>query len=442
MKVASLFFLKKYKAGEKAIEVDDKNVQWHIILTGSFRVGDKDIIRAGNVFNDSNAINKEKLVEVVALEPSSVIVISPNDLFHLINQESMQKNNKNLISFLSESIPKFSEISGSLKYRLARFFVEKTFNAGNEILTEGAPSDCAYLIKEGKCKIFSKENPLNDAQEEEEVKVRSLTRKFQRTTKKLRGGYLSLSIYRYQIMTIEEKEWFGDEILIDSAVSPYSVATVVKTTLLIINKENLDKFPGDVLTEMRQNIREKLQWRNERTKELVKSIVKISKLSSLPSERHKLNSKGNKPSYTLNASCFNTRYNSGTYRNTLESLSTPIHRQRSLKRHLNSDKKIQSDSFGIQDKRVLELAAMFKTLNKRGSLRPAMIYRPYIPKTNNSILRLNVKEKIKKSKVSEIMNKKIIVGVKEVRVVDLHSHRPLPSPNLLRIHNNSIPLQY
>lgn len=441
--MASLFALKKFKAGEKAIEAADRNIQWYIALTGQFRAGNSRVL-PGGTFGSLEAVSGEKWkpAEVAAAETSSAIVMSPHDLSYLISQENANRSYKSLISFLCESIPKFSQISGSLKYRLAKLFVEKTFAAGREVLSEGTVSDCAYLIKEGRCKIFSKENPLDDARGDLEADLKGLAKKCCRVPRKANRGYISLSTCRYQINTVGNTQWLNDEILLESPRASYSAVAVVRTAVLAIAKESLNKFPSDVINEMKRNTREKLQWRKERTKEVLKSVVKISQLSSLPSEKErKLSKNESRTASAFNATCFTAKHdalcNSDNYRNTSVSFSMhPSKGQPRIlirQRKLNNDSEIDSKSMintNASNKRVLEFAAMFKAFGGRKFLRPAVTYKPYTPRIAHSIKRLNSKET---TKASEMANKKFIVGVREVRVMSIHSRKAPPSPNLLRI---------
>ena len=291
-RITPLLSLRKAKEHEKVISAKDENraVPCYIVLTGCFRTEDEKFM-PGDIFGNYELLNGQKWpnTNVIATEASAAAVFSPLEVSQLIEQENSNISYKAFITFLGESIPKFDQLSGNLRDRLCKLFVEKTYIAGKEIISEDTKPTCAYLIREGRCNVMSAKNPLQGVTEPGDYSSSSANFDeeklwIQRNSKKLPRGYMSTSTSTYQLRTIGEKEWFGEEILIDDFVwknIAYSAIAAVKTTVLTITKESLDKFPSDVLDQIKRNAREKLQWQAQRKKELSSSIMKISKMNAL-----------------------------------------------------------------------------------------------------------------------------------------------------------------
>jgi len=301
-----MLVLKEVKNGQKLISRDDSNPPCAIILTGKFQFitkgGDQseiegnNIIEAGGVCGNFAAFNGKrwKPGDIISLEDcSTAAVFETAGLQKLLAAENSNIQFKALLAFLTESIPRFDNLSGHLKERLSHFFKEVVFLPGKEIITEGNAPSCAYLIKEGTCTIMSRQNPIYHPAIEKYIKVPpdpkvtttpacgSVYKAVNTVLSpaKTHRGYMSLSTNIYQLRTISEREWFGEETLLMDEMPTfkyeYSVLARTKVIALEISRENMKKFPRDLLEWFKGNAYNKTAWHNERKIELAESIGKI-----------------------------------------------------------------------------------------------------------------------------------------------------------------------
>ncbi len=299
--------LRQVGKGEKLMSQGDAKVSCYVVLTGSFEIapreGDMSPTAAGRlqllpgtVCGDLQFLNGKhwRQTDVVATKDSSVAVLPPDELADLIGKENSNLSYKALISFMIEAIPRFDQLSGNLRERLGRLFVEKTFVAGTEIMREGSKLKIAYLIKEGRCNIISTENPLSAGSAQTDVQETAQLSSYLRTGGRARTavssrrqpkGYMSTSTTTYQLRTIGEREWFGEEVLLEeegcAGTVGYTVVTAVKTVALAVTREGLNKFPRDVLEQLKRNAQDKISWHHMRKRDLAQSIGKINQMSTL-----------------------------------------------------------------------------------------------------------------------------------------------------------------
>eukprot|EP00826_Nyctotherus_ovalis_P028497 TRINITY_DN2250_c0_g1_i3.p1 TRINITY_DN2250_c0_g1~~TRINITY_DN2250_c0_g1_i3.p1 ORF type:complete len:290 (-),score=66.59 TRINITY_DN2250_c0_g1_i3:21-890(-) len=227
----------------------------------------------GDVFGNLEVMSNKQWhhKSVTAKTEASAVAIPPTKLASLIEQASISQNHKELQNFLALAIPRFDQLSGNLKHRLAKLFTEKVYMPGATLIPEGKILDCAYLVREGRCKVVARK----EREEKEWLGGRRRSESKQ--------GYVSSSTERYQIKVIGAVEWIGEEILFEEfgwKPIDYSAIVVVKSVILCITKENLKKFPLDVLSQLRAISSQKIQWRKDRKAELFSSIMKIHKLDS------------------------------------------------------------------------------------------------------------------------------------------------------------------
>eukprot|EP00830_Metopus_es_P004066 TRINITY_DN13765_c0_g1_i1.p1 TRINITY_DN13765_c0_g1~~TRINITY_DN13765_c0_g1_i1.p1 ORF type:complete len:491 (+),score=64.74 TRINITY_DN13765_c0_g1_i1:382-1854(+) len=214
-----------------------------------------------------------------------------------MNEENSNIQFKSLLAFLTESIPKFDQLSGHLRERLCRFFKEVVILPGREIIKEGALPTHACLIREGECLIMSMQNPIPSSGTHEKpvpadkgkiskesastsqqcFLIKNLSK--QVSPAKTLRGYMSLSTNTFQYRTISSKEWFGEEVLLLDEISDlkfeYSVISKTKVVILEISRENLKKFPRDITNWFRRNAKEKTIWHKYRKGELTESVGNI-----------------------------------------------------------------------------------------------------------------------------------------------------------------------
>jgi len=463
--VAQLLSLKKLEKDEPIVRRGE-NMELYIVLTGSFKAEDKEVYNPGDAFGNFTILNEKKQEHknFIATKISSVAKFSPNDLLILIQQENSNQSNKELLNFLSEAIPRFEQLSVTLRYRLSKCFTEKIYMTGNKLLTEGTLNNCVYLIKEGKCKVIASKDREKDQDQEINIENPMSSKIYAKAN--IQRGYRSVSTSKYQIMIIGAKEWVGEEILFeDCRWKPidYSVVALVKTVALWITKENLNKFPGDVLSQIKKNNYEKQQWKINRKSELLKSIMKINKLdsSTKSSEKQKEKSRQAIPLLThTNLSSMNKsikvkatqrdRYmlSPSNNSNTLFQASTRsrwskgfpfkssgiamqlkkiIGQQEIIGDH--SRRTASNDFNTTAKKKVLEAASTFKAFNNKKLLCPIVICKPFIRKLVNPSH--TPSDKIKK--LLSLSNNEFVVGVKGVRIIDIDSLKPPPSPNADRL---------
>ena len=429
--VITLFTFKELPPQRKVIRVKDKSVYLYIVLTGELvSEGDK-VYLPGDIFGNTEPINNEKWIpkNIVARTEVGVIMISPTKVASLIEQANINHSHKELLNFLDHAIPKFDQLSGNLKYTLAKLFIEKVYMPGTHIVTEGHILNSAYLIKEGRCKIISSKeqtSPNESTTGRYFGKRRSVTRQ---------SGYTSTSINRYQIKTIGASEWLGEEILFGEfgwKAIDYSAIAIIKTRVLSISKDDLNKFPFDVLSQLRSISNQKVQWRTNRKAQLSNSIMKIHKFHSDLSIKLGMNSDNSFIAYN-SVSVINTSKEFYTAAQKQVSRRLPFTRKEKVNQTFNY--KTVSSNTNLSQKRKLEVAATFKTLYKK-TLYATFTFRSQshkfisTPKLPLPLEKRNVRIS------SRRVNSEFVVGVKGVRIIDVDGRKPPPSPNLARIHAN------
>ncbi len=313
LSLANIIELKEVPKGEKLVSRDEPNPPCCIILSGRFQVvfyGDsasdsprEKLLFPGDVCGNFQyfAGKHWRPADFVSLEqPSSAAMFETAGLAKLLAAENSNQQFKVLLGFLTESIPGFEHLSGHLKERLSRFFKEVTFLPGKEIIQEGTVPSAAYLVKEGTCSIISSQNPIFHPSLQSQIKVppdpkltplaNASVYKTVNTilspAKSLRG-YMSLSTNIYQLRTVSEKEWLGEETLLcekgTTFCYEYSVIARTKVIALEITRENLKKFPSSLLEWFTKNAQNKNNWHGERKAELAASIGKIYNMDPLTS---------------------------------------------------------------------------------------------------------------------------------------------------------------
>lgn len=300
--------LKEIGLEDKLIAREEVQVPCCIILKGAFEIRDPQKIQTegkaedtipkllpGSICGNFQALSDKrwKPVDVVAIEDnSSAAIFSADALISLMNEENSNAQFKALLAFLIEAITTFDQLSGHFRERLCRFFKERVFLPGFEIIQEGATPTSAFLVKEGECAIMSRQNPVYyQLQKKQELENRQLQSQpvqqgfmnksisSQLTAAKTLRGYMSLSVNTFQLRTVNEKEWFGEEVLLmesnPNIKFEYSVVSKTKVVALEIAKENLKKFPANLLEWFRKNAKDKMAWHKKRKDELANSIGKI-----------------------------------------------------------------------------------------------------------------------------------------------------------------------
>ena len=310
--LSQLFVLKEIPKGSKLVSREDSQYLCCIVLSGKFASvsleaqfaaqegepssGQVELL-PGSACANFEALGDKRWrpADVIGIEEmSTAAVFTADSLGKLMNKEMSNTQFKALLDFLTRSIPKFDQLSGHFKERLCRFFKETIFLPGKEIVPEGTLPTSAYLIREGVCVVMSRQNPLfhpsrQKCQVPETTKTptnpsaKSIMP--QQSPAKTMRGYMSLSTNTYQLRTVAEREWFGEEILLAEEMPnlkfEYSVIARTKVVALEITKENLRKFPTDLLDWFKKNARNKTTWHNERKMELADSITKIYHMDPL-----------------------------------------------------------------------------------------------------------------------------------------------------------------
>lgn len=305
--------LKEVPIGDKLISKDDTDIPCCVILKGTFEnldlqknqkdsptsQGRSQLLPASACGNYQPLNDKRwKPADIVATEDNcAAAIFSAVDLANMLNEENSNAQSKALQAFLIEAIASFEQLSGQLRARLTKKFKERIFLPGLEIIQEGTVPTSAFLIREGECAIISRQNPVynrpqtkqNSRQQQQQLPVqqgfmnKSISN--QVTASKTLRGYMSLSINTYQLRTLNEKEWFGDEVLLINDLSnikyEYSVVTKTKVFALEITKEDIKKFPADLIEWFKKNAKDKIAWLKHRKAELEGSIGKIYQMDPL-----------------------------------------------------------------------------------------------------------------------------------------------------------------
>jgi len=416
-------------------------VKWYIVLTGSFNILQGKRLEPGDTFGSLEPSKTWLQGDVVAMEESSVGVLEPNKVLSIIKEETETKSCKELLNFLTESIHYFNQASGSLKYKLSKLFVEKTFMVNSKIIKNGEFISSVYLIKKGLCKVMSIENPLDRIQDDE-LEIDNLQFGSVQMKKKRKRGFVSRSISRYQIKVVGPKEWLGEEILFEDLAwkeAEYSVIAIVTTTVLCISKENLNKFPSNVLQHIKQNAYEKLRWNVIRRNDLLQSIKRISKLNSLTEESNSVVKKrevkvfkAKEVSGSFITEIDGSREESLCKKNKIFPLDPKYISLLKRSRDWTKRRKGQVKSFFINDnqdtslkKQWLSNAATVKTFYKYKALRPIILIKT--PITRKVAAKSEDKEP---KKIIGLTQNNFMVGIKQISIVD--TNKP-PSPNLARI---------
>jgi len=277
--LANSLALKEVNEGEKLISKNDLRPPYCIILTGKFLQLPNQILHPGDTCGNFNV-----QVDIVSMEQVSTAAVFSQQVFEELKvMESVTIKMKALISFLEEGIAGFSDLNNYTKEKLVKCFKEVTFLPNTLIIKEGSVVSNAYLIKEGTCSIVSLHNLNGFTQPSKEVKgvrcsfYKDINNKLS-LVKTLRG-YMSLSTNLYQLRTIGHKEWIGEEML-DKVDFKYECSVITKTavTALKISRASLKKFPWMIVEWFKNNGKSKLEWQDQRKKELKKSILKIEHL--------------------------------------------------------------------------------------------------------------------------------------------------------------------
>ena len=263
-------------------------------------------------------------------------------------------------------------------------------------------------------------------------------------------------------MTVGAKEWIGDEILLEEyswVPIDYSAIAIVQCKILCITRENLNKFPSDVLSQIRFNGNNKIKWRSKRKVELCNSIEKIKQLSPLP--KHSINTM--RSSSSISEKYYHTYNNesginsSNTFMGGNESRRLPKSFKSAYSKHCKgrnnhlfqnqeSDYDLQQNCIyanpgytrnqfqSLARKRVLGMASTFKTFYKNRMLRPTIIIKPKMNNRYNSERKYDKPSLSKNSnKLLKIENSEFIVGVRGVKILKIDSERIPTSPNFIKI---------
>lgn len=423
----------------------------YVALTGEFTDEDGEVYEPGDVFGNLQVVSNKQwhYKSVMAKTEASAVAIPSTELASLIEQANISYNYKELQNFLALAIPRFDQLSGNLKHRLAKLFTEKLYMPGTTLIPEGKVLGCAYLVREGRCKVVARK-------EEEWLGGRRKVGK---------QGYVSSVTEEYQIKVIGAVEWIGEEILFEEfgwKPIDYSAIVVVKSTILCITKENLKKFPLDVLSQLRAISSQKMQWRKDRKAELFSSIMKIHKLDPVvPTNTIQTATTSSiqfktpvKDSFTVynsvSALCSLKEFNpfqakrQSACRRLPKAFQDPVLLRKShgfivqegqeasqsfISRQHETVKNCRGKS--LPQKRKLEVAATFKTLHKK-MLCPTFTFRSQVAKRAFSSQRHGIPLPFGRKK--GLPNDEFVVGVKGVRIIDVEALRPPPSPNLARMH--------
>ena len=296
--------------GKKLLSKDEINPQCFVILTGQFRIenykefdqNEEKLLTPGKTCgNFEYFIGKPWIpMDVIGIEDiSTAATFNPREVERLLEIDNKNIQYKALSSFLAASISGFEQLSSHSKERLCSFFKEVIFLPNKEIIKEGSVPTYAYLIKEGECTIFSSQNPLlfdpnkrlNTPHPPEHIAPinYSAQRAVNSTLSPARTlrGNMSLSTNLCQLRTVGEHEWLGEEVLIaDDGPGyrfEYSVVATTRLVALEIAKENIKRFPVDLMDWFRKNARNKINWHNTRKTELANTVRKIYKMDPMNS---------------------------------------------------------------------------------------------------------------------------------------------------------------
>jgi len=307
--LAQMLTLVEMKKGDILLSRNNTNPPCCIILSGRFKAtvhGEQEgELTARSTCGDFQYFARKRWtpMDVVCMEDNSAVAtFKPKELARLLAIESSNAHFKSLLGFLAVSIPGFEQLSGHSKERLCRFFKEVVYLANKAIIKEGQTPSSAYLIKEGVCMIISKQNPLfyspckkiydtnENTSHSSSYSVKRTVNNTLSSARTLRGS-MSLSTNLSQLRNIGEKEWLGEEgLLLDEIPEfKYDYSAVASTTVIAleISKENLKKFPFDILEWFKKNAHSKISWHKHRKTELssaVKGIYRMDPMTHLLDE--------------------------------------------------------------------------------------------------------------------------------------------------------------
>jgi len=282
--VNQMLKLKILLKGKKLIDRTNISPPCYAVLSGKLTVVYKKfepgvILEPGSICGDYCEFNGKrwKPADVFAFEDTKLAEFNSEALLKLISEENSNSQFKALISFLQDSIPGFRFLSLHSQERLARFFKERTFVPNQEIIREGAPANNAFYIREGVCRVLSGNSPLVNENLYDNTKVTlKVDRRVIPIAKKHKiSGYLSKSTNSYQFHTATSKDWIGDEVLLDIEKYKYMAISRTSITAYEISKENLKKFPPEILTRFIENAKSKSIILDQRKVQLEKIVTNM-----------------------------------------------------------------------------------------------------------------------------------------------------------------------
>lgn len=194
-----------------------------------------------------------------------------------------------LIKFITSVIPSFAKMSSIAKDRMGRCFKERHYLPGMVIIPEGTPCNRLHLVMKGNVLLKSSKSPIEyDITHNGEFLV---NRDNKIMTKK---GYISDTVNTFQLGVVEEKQWIGEESLVnildmneisikshplaDLKISnfPYSAIAVNNvSTLEILTTDFKSKLPFDYITKFKFIAIDKCKYLIDRMRAVAKSSKEI-----------------------------------------------------------------------------------------------------------------------------------------------------------------------
>jgi hypothetical protein len=193
-----------------------------------------------------------------------------------------------LIKFITSVIPSFSKMSSIAKDRMGRCFKERHYLPGMTIIHENSPCSKLHLVMKGNVLLKSSRSPIEyevtnggEFLVNHENKVPS------------KKGYISDTVNSFQLGVVAEKQWIGEESLVnhidfsqmgiknapkDMKIEnfPYSAIAINHVSTLEIQTTDFkSKLPSDYIAKFKFVAIDKYQYLIDRMKACAKSSKEI-----------------------------------------------------------------------------------------------------------------------------------------------------------------------
>ena len=255
----------------------------------------KSEVNVGEAFGDFSKLIDTNFVPsyaIVESESAKILWLDREHVIALAKKLAISAKFDGLIKFITSVIPSFSRMSSLAKDRMGRCFKERHYLPGMVIIPEGSPWNRLHLVMNGSALLKSSKSPIEyDITNRGEFLINHENRVM---TKK---GYISDTVNTFQIGVVSEKQWIGEESLVNhidfSKMSksvkdptkemkifnfPYSAVAVSNvSTLEIMTTDFKSKLPYDYIEKFRYIAIDKYQYLIGRMKSVAKSSKEIYK---------------------------------------------------------------------------------------------------------------------------------------------------------------------